>query len=97
MPKARAISRLPIGVVLSLMNASSSSRLGTRPLAIGSGAGRRYFSLGLCLLFWGLLLGGRLLRRLLAAVVGGDRRRLLGPLGLGLLAATFGSAFGQQR
>src|SRR5260221_9364929 len=96
MPKARAISRLPIGVVLSLMNASSSSRLGTRPLAIGSGAGRRYVGLGL-LLGRGLLLGGGLLGRLVAAVIGGDGRRLLGPRGLGLLAAAFGGAFGEQR
>src|SRR5258708_40063830 len=90
MPKARAISRLPIGVVLSLMNASSSSRLGTRPLAIGSGAARRCFGLGLCLLLGrGLLLGGRLLGRLVAGVVGGDGRRPLGPRRLGLLAAPF--------
>jgi hypothetical protein len=54
-PKARAISRLPTGVALSLMNASSSSRVGTRPLAIGSGAPR---GLGLRLaLGRGLLLG----------------------------------------
>src|SRR5260370_15276258 len=98
MPKARAISRLPIGVVLPLMNASSSSRLGTRPLAIGSGAGRRYFGLGFRLLPGrGLLLGGRLLGRLLAGVVGSGGRGLLRPRRLGLLAAAFGGAFGQQR
>src|SRR6266404_4029903 len=95
MPKARAISRLPIGVVLSLMNASSSSRLGTRPLPIGSGAARRYVVFGL--LLGRCLLGGGLLGRLVAAVIGGDGRRLLGPRSLGLLAAAFGGAFGEQR
>src|SRR5260221_11147236 len=96
MPKARAISRLPIGVVLSLMNASSSSRLGTRPLAIGSGAGRRYVGLGL-LLGRGLLLGGGLLGRLVPAFIGGGGPRLLGPRGPGRLARPLGSAFGETR
>src|SRR5260370_6304375 len=103
MPKARAISRLPIGVVLSMMNASNSSRLGTRPLAIGSSAGWPFFGLGLHLLLGRdlLLLAGHLLGRILAGVVGSDGRRLLGPRGLGLLpaatAVSFGGAFGEQR
>src|SRR5437588_3293263 len=74
------------------MNASSSSRVGTRPLAIGPGA-RRNGGLRLAL-GWGFLLG----LRLLAGVVGGDGRRLLlGTRRLGLLAAALGRALGQQR
>src|SRR5437762_1153065 len=81
------------------MNASSSSRVGTRPLAIGSGARRGFLGLGFGLLLGRcLLLGRRLLcRRLVAGVVGGDRRRLLRARRLGLLAAALGGALGQQR
>src|SRR5262249_57863476 len=95
-PKARAISRLPTGVVLSLMKARSSSRVGTLPLAIGAGARRRLALRGL----GGLLLGRRFLLlggfRRLAGVVGGDRRRLL-LRGLRLLPAALRGALRQQR
>src|SRR5437660_5339938 len=80
------------------MNARSSSRVGTRPLGIGSGARRRF--LGLCLrLLLGrcLLLGLGGLGRRFAGVVGGDGRGLLGARSLGLLATAFGRALGQQR
>ena len=67
-PKARAISRLPIGVALSRMKASSSSRVGTLPLAIGSSAGRGVgLGLGGLALGRGFLLGSF---RFLFCVVG---------------------------
>src|SRR5476651_2005769 len=88
------------------MNASSSSRVGTRPLAIGSGTRRGFYGLGFGRslgLFLGccLLLGGGLLRGLVsglvaARIVGGDGRGLLRSHDLWLLA-TFCRALGQQR
>src|SRR5215831_4788249 len=80
------------------MNARSSWRVGTRRLAICSGARWRFLGFGLS-----LLLGSRLLGRLLARIVGRHRGGLLGLGGAWpLLAATpigaiLGRALGEQR
>src|SRR5260370_6982247 len=104
--QARAISRLPTGVALSRRKASSSPRVGTLPLAIGSSAGRR-LGLGLGGLALGrgfLLVSFRFLFFVVVRVVGrrgnchavGFRLgRLLGAPRL--LAFALGPALGVQR
>src|SRR5437763_4786064 len=84
------------------MKASSSSRVGTRPLAIGTRAWRSLvLALAFTLGFGGLALGGCLLLRggrlrRIAGIVGGHGRLLPGAHRLGRLAA-LGDALGQQR